>query len=398
MLSRRDFLGRSALIALAPTIPAFLARTARALPADRDGRILVVIQLDGGNDGINTVVPFSDDAYARSRKSLRLEKDRVIKIDDRTALHASLQELDKLLHGGRLAIVQGVGYPNPSRSHAQGMAVWQSASLDTENQNSYGWLGRALDADRRSRPGAPASVFLGTGACPLALRGRRSLPTAIDRLEEFQLSREASAARSLRQAAGASDLAAFIHRSALDAYATADRLQGAAAGPESSVTYPQTRLAEQLHLIGRLIKAGFSARVYYAVHLGYDTHAGQLFVHANLLRELSQAIGAFMQDLAAAKLDDRIAVMTFSEFGRQLRENASAGTDHGTAAPMFLAGNSVHAGLAGQAPSLTDLHEGEPKMTVDFRRVYASILQQWLGLRSAEAIEAAFPPLNLFAA
>ncbi len=173
MLSRRDFLGRSALIALAPTVPLFLARSARAAQPQRDGRALVVIQLDGGNDGLNTVVPFRDDGYLKNRESLRLPEKRLRKIDDRFALHPSLGEAAKLLQDGQLAIVQGVGYPNPSRSHNRSMAVWQTARFDPEEHKSYGWLGRALDDP------AATSLFVGAAALPIALRGRRCVASAL---------------------------------------------------------------------------------------------------------------------------------------------------------------------------------------------------------------------------
>lgn len=395
MFTRRDFLKRSALIALAPTVPAFLVPAARAVRPERDGRVLVVIQLDGGNDGLNTVVPFADDAYRRHRQTLRLEGNSIIKLDDKAALHSSLADMAKLLQSGRLAIVQGVGYPNPSRSHVQSMAIWQTASLDVEDHNGLGWLGRGLDDGSLLPQRTPDAVFLGLSACPTALRSRRCVASAFDRPEDFRLSADAAAARKLAYRARGDSLAAFVERSTLDAYATADHIAQAAVGDDSGVSYPQTQLAIHLKLIARLLKTGLPARVYYTSQSGYDTHVGQLSVHANLLRELSQAIHAFMEDLQAARLADRVALMTFSEFGRQLRENASGGTDHGTAAPMFVVGDGVRAGLAGKAPSLTQLEDGEPKKTVDFRQVYAALLEQWLGLPSHNAVRGRFEPLPL---
>lgn len=398
MLSRRDFLGRSALVALAPTVPLFLARSLRAAVPQRDGRVLVVVQLDGGNDGINTVVPFKDDGYLKNRKVLRLAENRLLKIDDKTALHPALGDAMKLLESKRLTIVQGVGYPNPSRSHERSMAVWQTARFDPEEHKGNGWLGRALDNN------AAPSLFVGTTALPTALRGRRSAASVLSRLAEFHLQGDAATVRTMASVPVAGDLPrcadanllAFVQRSFLDAYTTCDRLAELAHVQDGGANYPPSGLATRLQLIARLLKSDFAARVYYTSQGGYDTHAGQLPTHANLLRELGGALRAFLDDLAASRLAERVAVLVFSEFGRQVRENAGAGTDHGTAAPVFLAGVGVQSGLVGTAPNLLDLVGNAPKMTVDFRRVYATVLEDWLGLASKEALGGAFERLPLF--
>src|SRR5438093_5861880 len=178
MLSRRDFLKSSSLISLAPTVPGFLARTAQAAQTERDSRILVVVQLDGGNDGINTVVPFADEGYAKHRKTLKLDKARLVKVNDKVGLHSSMDGFGKLLEAGQLAIVQGVSYPNPNRSHFRSMAIWHSARLDPEEQSGLGWLGRALDENGKSNNVA-ASLLIGTGPPPVALRARRCVASAI---------------------------------------------------------------------------------------------------------------------------------------------------------------------------------------------------------------------------
>jgi uncharacterized protein (DUF1501 family) len=389
MLSRRDFLSRSALIALAPSVPLFLARSVRAAAPQREGRVLVVIELNGGNDGINTVVPFKDEGYAKHRKILRLPENRLLKISDQIALHPALSDAAKLLESKRLAIVQGVGYPNPNRSHARSMAIWQTARFDPEEHKGYGWLGRALDG------AAASSMFVGTQALPAALRGRRSVASTLSRLEEFNLMGD-PAIRTMAAAAPTGELPAFVQRSFLDAYTTCDRLTEAAHAKDSGASYPGTGLATRLQLVARLLKSGFAARVYYTSQGSYDTHAAQLPHHAELLRELGGAMRAFLDDLAASHLADRVTVLVFSEFGRQVRENGSAGTDHGTAAPMFLAGPGVQSGLVGAAPNLLDLVGNAPKMTVDFRRVYATVLEDWLGLSTKDTLGGAFEKLPLF--
>jgi uncharacterized protein (DUF1501 family) len=391
MLSRRDFLKTSTLLALAPTVPGFLARTARAARPERDGRLLVVIQLDGGNDGINTVVPFADEGYAKYRQALRLPKDRLVKVNATVGLHPSLGDFGKLLEAGRLAICQGVGYPNPHRSHFQDMAIWHTARLDAEQQVGMGWLGQALDQAKGA-----SSLLVGSGPPPVALRGRRAVASAIERLDDFTLAAGADPRKALPKEEPADDLAAFVRRSMLDAYATADRLATMAGDAGGDARYPQTGLGSRLELIARLIRVGAGARVLYTTQGSYDTHYAQLFTHANLLAELASAVKAFLDDLAAAGLAERVLVLCFSEFGRRVRENGSAGTDHGTAGPVFLAGAGVRPGLVGATPSLLDLQDGDLKMSLDFRRVYASVLEDWLGLPSRAALAGDFERLPLF--
>jgi uncharacterized protein (DUF1501 family) len=391
MHSRRDFLKRSSLLALAPSVPGFLAETARAAVPRRDDRVLVVIELNGGNDGINTVVPFADEGYARHRKALRLPKDRLVKVDDRVGLHPSLDGFGKLLEAGQLVIAQGVSYPNPSRSHFQSLATWHTALLDPEEHKGPGWLGRGLDAAGK---GAQA-LLVGAGPPPLAVRGRRCIASALDRPEDFSLATGADPRRALPREEPAGELAAFVQRSMLDAYATADQLNRVAWDKEAR--YPQSRLAARLRLIAGLLKAGLATRVFYTVQPGYDTHSAQLFAHANLLFELSGALKAFLDDLAAARLADRVAVLLFSEFGRTVAENSSQGTDHGTAGPVFLAGPGLKGGLVGTTPSLLDPdpRHGDLRRSLDFRRVYATVLADWLGLPPREVLGATFEHLPL---
>jgi uncharacterized protein (DUF1501 family) len=395
MLSRRDFLKRSSLIALAPTIPGFLARTARAAEPRRDGRVLVVLELNGGNDGVNTVVPFADEGYAKHRQALRLPAGRLVKVNDHVGLHPSLGDFGKLLEAGQLGIAQGVSYPNPSRSHFQSMATWHTARLDPEEHKGPGWLGRGLDAAGK---GASA-LLVGSGPPPVAIRGHRSAASAIERVEDFTLAAGADPRKALGQDEPGDDLSAFVRRSMLDAYATADRLHQETAGTEDA-RYPQTGLASRLRLIARLLKVGLGARVFYTLQPGYDTHSAQLFTHANLLFELAGALKAFLDDLAAAGLADRVLVLLFSEFGRTVSENASGGTDHGTAGPVFLAGSGVKAGLVGTTPSLLDLdpQHGDLRRSLDFRQVYATVLDDWLGLPAREALGDTFAHLPLLRA
>jgi uncharacterized protein (DUF1501 family) len=375
------------LISLTPTVPGFIARLARAATAERDGRVLVVIQLDGGNDGLNTIVPFGDDAYARNRPVLKLATDRLIKVSDGIGLHPAMGQAGKPLESGQLAIVPGVGYPNPNRSHFASMAIWQTARLDPEEHAGPGWLGRGLDATAGA-----SSMFIGAGAIPLTIRGRRSLASSLERIDDLTL--DPALARPGISVHG-DDLAAFVRRSTLDAYASSDRLAELAKDQSSTARYPGTGLANRLKVVARLIKGGYAARVFYTLQSGYDTHAQQANTHFGLLGELSSALKAFLDDLADAKLAGRVLVLGFSEFGRRVRENGSAGTDHGAAGPVLQAGPCVEPGLRGAYPSLTDLDNGDLKPVVDFRRVYATILENWLSIPSQAALGGTFAPLAL---
>jgi uncharacterized protein (DUF1501 family) len=400
MLSRRSFfnqtLSSSTLIALSSTVPGFLARSARAAELTPEGRVLVVIELNGGNDGINTVVPYRDEGYERHRSALRLPTRDLFKIDDRVGLHPALSNLARLLDEGKLAIVQGVGYPNPNRSHFQSLKVWHTARTDAVAAEGPGWIGRALDSRAESTASGPGAIFVGHTPPPGAVRGRRSAPIAIDRTADFLLGDDV-APRPGKPGSGADDeLTAYIRRSALDAYTTADRMAAVTRSGAPGRPYPTTPLAGRLEQISRLVKAGAGARFYYALQGGYDTHASQLPAHTRLLGELSGAIGAFLDDLTAARLAERVAVLCFSEFGRRVSENGSAGTDHGTSGPVLLAGALVRPGLVASTPSLTDLDDGDLKVGVDFRRIYAAVLDGWLGLPAAAALGGAFEPLALF--
>jgi uncharacterized protein (DUF1501 family) len=404
MLSRRNFLKSSALLALAPTVPGFLAQTARATEPKRDGRVLVVIELSGGNDGINTIVPFADEGYARYRKTLRLPTAKLLKINDHVGFHPAMRDAAKLLETNRLAIVQGVGYPNPNRSHFESMAIWQTARLNPKEHKGPGWVGSALDGGLPPPDGAPASLLVGLNSPPVALRGDRAVTAALAHLDDWALPGPLDPKRALQrpdesdhyERGKGNDLRAFVARSMLDAYATADHLQKLSHVPDGGAAYPATGLAERLRLVAQLLKTGYGTRVIYTIQGGYDTHFTQLDEHANLLSALAGAIRAFLDDLQSAGLAQRVAVLTFSEFGRRVAENGSYGTDHGTAAPVFLAGPKVKAGLVGSTPSLVDLQDGDLKMGIDFRRVYATVLEKWLDLPAKTALAGTFEPLPLF--
>lgn len=408
--TRREFLrgslASSSLVALGSTVPMFVSRTALAAPsADRAGAkdtILVVIQLTGGNDGLNTVVPFKDPEYARLRKGLRLPAAQLSKVTDSIGLHPAMTGLAKLLEERALCIVQGVGYPNPTQSHFRSMDIWQAGS--TADSLTEGWLGKAL----KGLPGAPSfHVAAANESAPLALAGAPMRVPSITSLNDFQL-RTAAASGSDRQEQreiieGAAQprssqptLLDFVQRTASNTYASSRRVQEVSKNYQPRAPYPNTPLANRLKLAAQLIDADLGARIFYVSLDGFDTHATQLPSHAALLQQLSEAMTAFYRDLAARGHKDRLLMMTFSEFGRRARENGNRGTDHGSAAPMLLVGGRVKAGLVGSHPSLTSLEQGNLKHHTDFRQVYAAILDRWLGVSSKEVLGQTFAPAEVF--
>jgi len=402
MTTRRQFLKTSSIVSLAPWFPSLLGNTARAAVVAPDARALVVIQLDGGNDGLNTVVPYADDAYGQARDKLRLKTENLHKLDDHLALHGSMQAAKALYDDGRLAIIQGVGYPNPNRSHFESMRIWHTAEVAKAEREAYGWLGRALDhAAAGEAPSGEGAIYVGEQSTPAALWGRRSSATALSRIDDLLLDGK----HELQGAAGSSatgqaglSINQFVTRELTSAMtsAAAFREQAAAMQRRSDAAYPDSALAGRLRIISQLLQSGSQARVFYAIQGGYDTHAAQLNTHANLLREYSQALKAFLDDLKTAGLDKRVVVVAFSEFGRRVKENDSAGTDHGAAGPVFLAGSPIKPGLYGQRPDLSNLVEGDLRATTDFRHIYASILDEWLGVPHATILRENFPRMPLF--
>jgi uncharacterized protein (DUF1501 family) len=408
MITRREFLHQTSLVSLSPVVPLAFSRLATATPTEPDSKILVVIQLDGGNDGINTVVPFGDDEYGRNRDSLRLDAAQLHKLNDHVGLHPQMRAAKELFDDGRLTVVQGVGYPNPNRSHFESMRIWQTARFDEADHNSYGWLGRALDLPEiHGAAGVtqPTAIYIGRDDVPAALWGRRSEAMSLTSLSDMklpfsagQLAPPAATSTTARSATG--DLDLFVTRQVLSAYSTAEQFQHqlSSAASKSAIQYPASQLSTNLQLISQLIKSGSNARVYYAVQGGYDTHAAQLYTHSQLLREFSSSLKAFLDDVQNARLEERVVVLAFSEFGRRVKENVSQGTDHGAAGPVFLAGRKTAGGLVSTTPDLSDLDAGDIKMTTDLREIYAAILEDWLGVDAASVLDGAFAKARIFRA
>jgi uncharacterized protein (DUF1501 family) len=410
MSNRREFLKFTSatggsLIAWGAGVPSFLTRTAAAAPdagkAGAKDTILVVVELTGGNDGLNTVVPFKDPNYAKYRPTLKLPTAQLRKVNDELGLHPQLVGLGELLDDSCLSIIQGVGYPNPSQSHFRSMDIWQAASTDREL--TEGWIGKAL----KQMPVAPAFHLKNDDeSSPLAMNGAPVRVPSIATLEEFQLQLAASSGKDKKdqrdviekgaeQNRGNGGLLDFVSRTASNTYESSRRLQEIGKNYQPKVPYPQTPLANKLRLAAQLIDANLGARVFYVSIGGFDTHAGQAPSHTNLMNQLSGAMTAFYKDMVARGHGERVLMMTFSEFGRRAKENGSRGTDHGSAAPMFLVGKQVKSGPIGAHPSLSSLEQGNLKHHTDFREVYAAVLEKWLGVDSKAVLGGSYKPLDV---
>ena len=439
--TRRQFLRTTVLGgALSWTVPAFLSDTFAALQSQaadsatqiatgKDGTILVVLQMAGGNDGINTVVPYASDFYHKARPTLGLPAQDVLNLNGEIGFHGALAGFKNIYDAGQLAVVQGVGYPNPNRSHFRSTEIWQTAS-DSDKTEAHGWIGRYFDSCC-SGADPTVGVVLGrelpesfyakkpTGICfdnPQSYRfvsNEHPRPGQTDRVEAaYEKLNDADMAGpdnsgdnsggSIGMLAAAQPMTGgkvldFIERTALDAQMSSEKIRGIANRVQNQAVYPNSQLANSLKLVAKLIGGGLPTRIYYVSQGGYDTHTGQAGRQKQLLQDLGDSTNAFVDDLKAQNNFQRVLVMTFSEFGRRVAENANGGTDHGAAAPMFIVGDKVKAGLLGKYPSLApqDLFQDDIKFNVDFRSVYAGVLESWLKTPSAPILGRQFEPLRV---
>jgi len=424
--TRRAFLQRNfALAALAPTVPWFVQQGAMAsaaplglssIPGVAEERALVVVQLGGGNDGLNTVIPYFAPQYYDRRPTLAYRAPGsnpnatgwnadALPLDDKLGLglHPALAPLKELHDDGEVATIPGCGYPNPNRSHFASMDIWHTA--DRNPSGSDGWLGRYFDTHPITEGSNEAAIAIGNNA-PRALTGSSVPPIAFQSAQQFRWTgadiheslgktyqaMSGEAASTLSQAATANPQLDFLVRTNMDAQIAADRIRGAVRA-SNGVSYPGGSLANQLKLIAKMIRGGLRTRVFYASMGGFDTHSGQRGRHAQLMGQFANAINAFQKDLRESGDDERVMTMVFSEFGRRVGENASNGTDHGTAGPMFVIGKHVKGGVHGRHPNFTKLDSGDLRYTMDFRRVYAGVLSGWMQADPSKVVGAQHQPL-----
>ena len=422
--TRRQVLARGAALASVAALTPGAIRARRREP----GRSLVVLQLTGGNDGLSTVVPWDEDGYGRARHETRLRQDDVLPLSGvgrrRLGLHAGLERLHRHYEEGRLAIVEGVGYPDMRRSHFASLDVWHAADLRGRNVGE-GWIGR-LAAEAWPGEERPELVVHLGGRAPWSIHSARRPPVAIHSptayrwfgprpptqlVEEIACEepapadRDASAGRKHGdpEHAGRDAALARLRERVGDARESSRAVRSAALAHRPRVAYPRDELGAVLRDVAGLVHGGLGTRVFSVSMTGFDTHSDQRGDHGTLMRVLDRGLGAFLADLAESETGRATVVLAFSEFGRRVAENASAGTDHGKAGAAFLVappspgGSGLRGGLFGAPPSLARLDDGDLEPTTDFRSVYAAVIEGWFGVDAAAVLGGTFPPLPLFA-
>jgi uncharacterized protein (DUF1501 family) len=402
-MARRDVL-RAGLFGLGAGVvgwggsPLIAAAAEAAQPAD-NGRILVVVELSGANDGLNTVVPFTDDAYYRSRPKLGIPAAKLRKLDDRFGLQPTMTGFERLWKDGHLAIVHGCGYEQPSFSHFTSMAYWQTGA--PHSGDAFGWLGRLADG---MDPRGTANYLVNVEESEsLAVRARNHVPLVFSKPEKFArgafFEEKPALAKVAAPGKPLNPTEAFLFDVAGSALHAQAHVREACHSYRTPVDYGLYKFG--LERVAALIAADFPTRIYYVAypHNAFDTHVMQADTHARILTYTSDHIAAFVHDMARIGRGDDVSVLVFSEFGRRVAENGNRGTDHGTAGPVFVAGAKVRGGNYGAMPSLTDLDDGNMRFTTDFRRVYATMIRSWMGYKDvAGVLKSDFAPFAMFPA
>ena len=408
-MRRRDFIKQSALTTAGTMlIPHFLKafELNRLGAAPVSGKTLVIVQLSGGNDGLNTVVPFRNDIYYRERPTLAISRDKLLTINDEIGFNPALESLKSLYDDGLVTIVNNVGYPNPDRSHFRSMDIWQTAS-DANQYLQTGWLGRYLDANcTGSATCQPHEAIEVDDTLSLALKGTEVNGLAmLDARKLYNQTRSGLVSNLAKiHAPDPHDTVGYLYKTLAETVSSADyvydksKQSGASAVHTTKGTYPTTELGNRLKTVSELIQSGVSTSVYYVSISGFDTHINQPGQQERLLRQYGDAVKAFMGDMRTSNRQNDVLLMTFSEFGRRVKQNASNGTDHGTANNVFLIGGGLPAGMPNrvfnEAPNLANLDDGDLKYTVDFRNIYATLLRSWLKTDDVTILGRKFEPLS----
>jgi uncharacterized protein (DUF1501 family) len=408
--TRRDFLTSGiGLVGVSATLPNFLVRSALAESAASDApQVAVVIEMSGGNDTLSTLIPYSNKAYVEGRKTTRIPENEILKLDDKLGFHPRLKGFKQLLDEGRMGILPGVGYPHPNYSHFSSMDIWQMADERGRCPDvPYGWIGRAVDSGFGEKSEPILSVAVGADKSPPALKGPHHAGISFRQPDSFRYTGDRNDAsrtglyKRLHELPGAQpgENFDFLSRTAVAANASSEEIRRLAGAYQTKVEYPKTGLARNLRAIAGLINGGLSTRIYYTLQGGYDTHSNQRGQHDKLIGDLNDAVFAFQQDLAQQGQEQRVLTFTFSEFSRNIKENGSLGTDHGHAGAMFFFGGKAKPGLQAAYPSLEDIHQvrnGALKHNMDFRSVYSTVLENWLGIPAEPAL-GAYPLVDIIA-
>ncbi len=401
-MKRHEFLRQMGLLS-GGTILSMGGIQLRAMPANHfkvnieetDGKILVILQLQGGNDGLNTIIPIEDPKYYSARASVNIKKEATLKLNNTLGMHPSMVGIKNLYDAGKLSIIQNVGYEQPDRSHFRSTDIWLSAS-DAKQQVFDGWVGRYLESQNPSYPATlpsdPMAIQLGSVESMLLQGKFGSLGTVFEDPNLFyQLVSGSKVDNDPPPNTVAGEELKFLRQIAATSIQYSEEIKNKADLGKNSQTYPNTNLGRQLSIVAKLISGGLNTPVYLTTLNGFDTHANQLTAHTNLLKQVSEAVSIFQKDLETLGLADKVTLVTISEFGRRLKENGTSGTDHGTAAPLFVIGNSVRGGIIGSNPNLSILDSsGDFKYEFDYRQIYTSILQDHFGTDSALSKEILF--------
>ncbi len=401
-MKRNAFLaGAASGLAVVGHTGGFFSRALAQTATPNDDRVLVVVYFQGGNDGLNTVVPFGMPAYYKYRPTLAVAQNDVLRINDTVGLNPQLKPFKDMYDKGQVAIVQGVGYPNPDYSHFRSTEIWETAAPD--KYASTGWLGRYLDGANVPSENLFNAVAI-ADVLPEVLVADRVDVAAIAQLNGYGLASDRS------KTLGRDEFHAFVadnnvpfrspylaQVASIEDHAQrgAEELPKLIAGYKPAATYPETPIGRSLGLAAQVIGSKLGTRVLYVQLGSFDTHTTQKATQDRLLADFANAISAFYADLAAHGDDKRVLTMTFSDFGRRVAENGSRGTDHGSAAPVFVIGGGVRGGLYGEHPSLDALDAGNMRFTTDFRSVYATVLEKWLQRPSSAIVGPGFAPLPL---
>jgi len=397
ILNRRRFLQVGSLASAAMMMPKFLKALERGHLVPPGNKVLVIIQLSGGNDGLNTVIPYRNDIYYKARPSLGIKREAALSLNDELGIHPALKGLKALYDDGALGILNNVGYPNPDRSHFRSMDIWHSASQSNEYW-SDGWIGRYLDAQCKGCD-KPTQALEIDDTLSLALKGDNDKGLAMtDPARLYGTSNDKYFAELLKQHTSGNDHhnnADYLYKTMGETISSAAYIQQQFKTYKSSAPYPNTELGRNLRTIANLVMSDINTKVYYVSHGSFDTHVNQQDQQARLFGQLSDALTVFTDDLKNNRRFEDVVVMTFSEFGRRVSQNASGGTDHGTANNMFLVGGGLkQPGLINNGPDLLNLKDGDLQYQVDFKSVYATLLSGWLGADDKAILKAEYPHLS----
>lgn len=378
LIKRKEFLQLGSLATASFMIPKFMKGIERTPLVPSGNKVLVVVQFSGGNDGLNTIIPVTNDIYYRERPKLGITKDKALSLTTDAAIHSGLSSFKELFDEGSLAILNGVGYPDPDRSHFRSMDIWQSASASNQYVNT-GWLGRYLDEQCKGCD-KPTQAMEIDDVLSLALKGELSKGMAFKDPQRLFQSANSSFYKDLSENHDHhEETVDYLYKTMSETLSSAQYIFDKSKLHAVKSIYPATEMGKSLKTIASLILSDINTRVYYVSLGSFDTHTAQDAKQTRLFTELSNAIKPFVSDMKANGRFDDVLMMTFSEFGRRVSQNASNGTDHGTANNMFFVGGGLKKkGLLNALPDLSDLNDGDLKYKVDFKDVYATVLNKWL--------------------